>query len=179
MLVAESLCWRLFSWCWWFSQCIQSVTNNLNRSPTSRTSHQHIWSPTSVTNIDATLKIDWRWRHSFFESGYFGSASLRDFNDFSSLLIGICFILPIPMGFILKGMCRFSDLNQAINRPIIDENSSVWYSSRLTDSQTLSSGSTIPSTPTTPSISLSPLAQNAIWAIKCRFNYWVFWFIQK
>ena len=54
MLVAESLCWRLFSLCWWFSQCIKSVTNILNRSPTSQTCHQHIWSPTSVTNIDVT-----------------------------------------------------------------------------------------------------------------------------
>ena len=27
MLVAESLCWRLFSLCWLFSQCIKSVTN--------------------------------------------------------------------------------------------------------------------------------------------------------
>ena len=26
MLVAESLCWRLFSLCWRFSQCIKSVT---------------------------------------------------------------------------------------------------------------------------------------------------------
>ena len=54
MLVAESLCWWLFSLCWWFSQCIKSVTNILNRSPTSQTCHQHIWSPTSVTNIDVT-----------------------------------------------------------------------------------------------------------------------------
>ena len=54
MLVTESLCWRLFSLCWWFSQCIKSVTNILNWSPTSHTCHQHIWSPTSVTNIDVT-----------------------------------------------------------------------------------------------------------------------------
>ena len=55
MLAAESLCWRLFSLCWWFSQCIKSVTNILNRSPTSQTCHRHIWSPTSVTNIDLNL----------------------------------------------------------------------------------------------------------------------------
>ena len=42
MLVAEWLCWRLFSLCWWFSQCIKSVTNILNRSLTSQTCHQHI-----------------------------------------------------------------------------------------------------------------------------------------
>ena len=49
MLVTESLCWWFFSLCWWFFQCIKSVTNILNRSPTS---YQHIWSPASVTNID-------------------------------------------------------------------------------------------------------------------------------
>ena len=54
MLVAQSLCWRLISLCWWFSQGIKSVTNILNRSPTSQTCHHHFWSPTSVTNIDLT-----------------------------------------------------------------------------------------------------------------------------
>ena len=54
MLVKESLWWRLFSLCWLFSQCIKSVINILNRSPTSQICHQHIWSPTSVTNIDIT-----------------------------------------------------------------------------------------------------------------------------
>ena len=44
-----------FSLCWWFSQCIKSVTNILNRSSTSQTCHQRIWSPTSVTNIDVTM----------------------------------------------------------------------------------------------------------------------------
>ena len=57
MLVTESFCWRLFSLCWWFSQCIKSVINILNRSPTPQICHQHIWSPTSVTNIDVTRKI--------------------------------------------------------------------------------------------------------------------------
>ena len=55
-MVAELICWRLFSLCWWFSQCIKSVTNILNRSPTSQTCHQNIWSPTSVTNIDVTSR---------------------------------------------------------------------------------------------------------------------------
>ena len=44
MLVAESLCWRLFSLCRWFSQCIKSVTNISNLSPThllSNIRHQH------------------------------------------------------------------------------------------------------------------------------------------
>ena len=30
---------------------------NHYRSPTSQTCHQHIWSPTSVTNIDVTKKV--------------------------------------------------------------------------------------------------------------------------
>ena len=34
------------SWCWW-----------RNLSPTSKSCHQHIWSPTSITNIDETQKI--------------------------------------------------------------------------------------------------------------------------
>jgi len=56
MLVAELLCWRLLTLCWWFSQCIISVTNIMNRSPTSQTCHQYIWSPTTVsTNIDETM----------------------------------------------------------------------------------------------------------------------------
>ena len=49
ILVAESLYWWLISLCWWFSLCIKSVTNILNRSPTSQTCHQNIWSPTSMS----------------------------------------------------------------------------------------------------------------------------------
>ena len=44
MLVAESLCWQLFSLCWWFSQCIKSVITISNLSPTplvSNIRHQH------------------------------------------------------------------------------------------------------------------------------------------
>ena len=44
MLVAESLCWRLFSLCWWFFQFIKSVTNISNLLPTylvSNIHHQH------------------------------------------------------------------------------------------------------------------------------------------
>ena len=41
MLVTESFYWRLFRY-------------EFNRSPTSQTCHQHIASPTSVTNIDVT-----------------------------------------------------------------------------------------------------------------------------
>ena len=69
MLVAESLCWRRFSLCWRFSQCVKSVTNILNLSPTSQTCHQHIWSPTSVTNIDVVV--------IFLKFSLFSSLQLR------------------------------------------------------------------------------------------------------
>ena len=50
MLVAESLSWRLFSLCWWFSQCIKSVTNILSQSVT--VTNISIFSPTHlVSNI--------------------------------------------------------------------------------------------------------------------------------
>ena len=49
--------------CWWqnhyvgdFFRYVGDFLNVLNRSPTSQTCHQHIWSPTSVTNIDVTEK---------------------------------------------------------------------------------------------------------------------------
>ena len=50
--------------CWWqnhyvgdFFRYVGDFLNVLNRSPTSQTCHKHIWSPTSVTNIDVTLTI--------------------------------------------------------------------------------------------------------------------------
>ena len=39
-----------------FFRYVGDFLNVLNRSPTSQTCHQHIWSPTSVTNIDVTVK---------------------------------------------------------------------------------------------------------------------------
>ena len=45
---------------WWCltldvgGRIIMLATKILNRSPTSQTCHQHIWSPISVTNIDVT-----------------------------------------------------------------------------------------------------------------------------
>ena len=45
--------------CWWQNHYVgdsfryaNDFLNVFNRSPTSQTCHQHIWSPTSVTNID-------------------------------------------------------------------------------------------------------------------------------
>ena len=40
-----------------WSLTIKLITNILNRSPTSQTCHQQIWSPTFVTNIDVTLNM--------------------------------------------------------------------------------------------------------------------------
>ena len=41
-----------------FFSYVGDFLNVLNRSPTSQTCHQHIWSLTSVTNIDVTVKIN-------------------------------------------------------------------------------------------------------------------------
>ena len=56
---------------WWqnhnigdFFRYVGEFLNVLNRSPTSQTCHQHIWSPTSVTNIDVTLY------EIYFKSGF-------------------------------------------------------------------------------------------------------------
>ena len=57
-LVAKSLCWRLFTLCWWFSQYIKLVTNILNRSPThlvSNIRHRHRCNQ----NIDIKYRISW------------------------------------------------------------------------------------------------------------------------
>ena len=58
-----TLWWWLFSLCWWFSQCIKSVINIPNLSPTSQTCHQHIWFPITVTYIDVT----WWFKYFFTE----------------------------------------------------------------------------------------------------------------
>ena len=52
--------------CWWRNHYVGDIflyvgdfPNVLYRSPTSQTCHQHIWSTTSVTNIDvAHLKLE-------------------------------------------------------------------------------------------------------------------------
>ena len=41
-------------------QCFKLVTNILDRSTISQTCHQHIWSQTSVTNIDVTKISVWK-----------------------------------------------------------------------------------------------------------------------
>ena len=73
MMSTDFRCWWQnhyvgdFSLCWWFPQCIELITSILIRSPTSQTCRQHIWSPTSYTNIDVTwfevgLEFLLRWK---------------------------------------------------------------------------------------------------------------------
>ena len=60
VMLVTSLCWWLYDgdrFEMLVAECIKSVTNILNRSPTSQTCHQLIWSPTSVTNIDVTVEM--------------------------------------------------------------------------------------------------------------------------
>jgi len=71
MMLATSLWWWLNDGdfrCWWQNHYVgdffhyvwdflNEFTNILNRSPTSKSCHQHIWSQTSVINIDVTVII--------------------------------------------------------------------------------------------------------------------------
>ena len=52
---------------------------NLNRSPTSQTCHQQIWSPTSVTNIDVTQSLNWSRFDQNQSVAYTSSVSAQDF----------------------------------------------------------------------------------------------------
>ena len=64
MLTAESLCWRLFSLCWWFSQCIKSGTNISNLSPThlvSNIRHQHRCNRFLKWNLHANQRVVLEW----------------------------------------------------------------------------------------------------------------------
>ena len=56
MLVTDFGCWWQNNYVGDFFRYVGDFLNVLNRSPTSQTCHQHIWSPTSVTNIDITTK---------------------------------------------------------------------------------------------------------------------------
>ena len=57
----KSIWW--WQWFWWhryvgdFFRYVCDLSNVLNRPQTSQTCHQHIWSPTSVTNINVTHLI--------------------------------------------------------------------------------------------------------------------------
>ena len=55
MMVTESLCCRMVEknpYVGDFFRYVDDFLNVLNRSPTSQTCQQHIWSPTPFTNID-------------------------------------------------------------------------------------------------------------------------------
>ena len=54
MLVTDLRCWWQNHYVGDFFRYVGDFLNVLNRSSTSQTCHQHIWSPTSVTNIDVT-----------------------------------------------------------------------------------------------------------------------------
>ena len=52
MMVTDFLCWWQNNYVCVFLCYVSEFLNILNRSPTSKTCHQRIWSLTSVTNID-------------------------------------------------------------------------------------------------------------------------------
>ena len=54
MMVTDFRCWWLNHYVGDFFRYVGDFSNVSNRSPTSQTCLQHIWSPISVTNIDVT-----------------------------------------------------------------------------------------------------------------------------
>ena len=59
MLVVESLCWRLFSLCWWFSQCIKSVINISNLSQTHLVINIRQQHRCNLCEISLSLSLQW------------------------------------------------------------------------------------------------------------------------
>ena len=57
MMVTDFRCWWQNHYVGDFVRYVGDFFNALNRSPTSQTCHHHIWSPTSVTNIDVTEQM--------------------------------------------------------------------------------------------------------------------------
>ena len=55
MMVTDFRCWWQNHYVGDFFRYVGDFLNVFNRSPTSQTCHQHIWSPTSVTYIDVTV----------------------------------------------------------------------------------------------------------------------------
>ena len=69
--------------CWWQNHYVGDLfryvgdfLNALNRSSTSQTCHQHIWSPTSVTRIDVTYRIG-----PYHLKIFYGVEDLPDINN--------------------------------------------------------------------------------------------------
>ena len=63
MMVTDFRCWWQNHYVGDFFRYVGDSSNLLNRSPTSQSCHQHIWSPTSVTNINVTLR---KWRFTIW-----------------------------------------------------------------------------------------------------------------
>ena len=79
MMVTDSRCWWQNHSVGDFFRYVCDFRYTLNQSPTSKTCHQHIWSPTSVTNIDVTPDFgqslivwtvynSWNWKVDFATS---------------------------------------------------------------------------------------------------------------
>ena len=117
MSVAESLCWRLFSLCWWITN--GDFLNVLNRSPTSQTCHQHIWSQTSVSNIDVNPK-------SFTMKPSSRNANISLESD-NSIVINIFDSISFP---IRQSCHRMNFLNSSPVHECI-RTTTVWYYSRI------------------------------------------------
>ena len=62
MMVTDFRCWCQNHYVDDLFRYVGDFLNVLNRSRTSQTCHQHIWSPTSVTNIDVTILKTCFWR---------------------------------------------------------------------------------------------------------------------
>ena len=57
MMVTDFRCWWQNHYAGDFFRYVDDFLNVLNRSPTSQTCLQHIWSPTLVTNTDMTIQM--------------------------------------------------------------------------------------------------------------------------
>ena len=74
-MLVISLCWRLFSLCWRFSQCFKSVTNISNLSPThlvTNIRHQHrcnrlmIIQKVAMANLGISLEVYFSMFYHFY-----------------------------------------------------------------------------------------------------------------
>ena len=101
MMVTDLRCWWQNNYVGDFFRYVGDFLNVCNRSPTSQICHQHIWSPTSVTNIDVTIfsathskSCTWQMDHAgrvahasqinferitFWKLEYFGTVMLNAF----------------------------------------------------------------------------------------------------
>ena len=80
MMVTDLRCWWQNHYVGDFVRYVGDFPNVLNRSSTSQTCHQHIWSPTSVTNINLTF-LHRCWYYLLL--GWFKKLELRRLKFFS------------------------------------------------------------------------------------------------